>query len=242
VNETAAREFGWEQPLGKKVRGPVEGNGDAFREGEVIGVLRDFNFDSFHAKIEPMIIFLNGEGWYGSQFVYVKTSPLPPTNLVSTIEKEYTRAWTDPFDWEYLDVKYESLYYKDEVTRQILQIGLVISIVLCCLGVFSLSALLARLKTRETGIRKVVGADLVHLVSLHVKTFYPFLLIGVPAAWPFFSLLSQWWLATFAYHVDVDVRHFVFPAVLAFMIVVITSGYHAIRGALLNPVDSLRYE
>jgi putative ABC transport system permease protein len=242
INETAAREFGWKHPLGKRIRGPIGGSGDAFREGEVIGVLRDFNFDSFHSKIEPMIIFLNDESWYASQFIYIKTMPIPPPNLVSSIKDQYERSWADPFDWEYLDVKYQSLYYKDRVTQHVLQIGLVISVVLCCLGIYSLSALLLRLRTKEAGIRKVVGADLFHLVSMHLKPFFVFLLVSVPVALPCFLLLSRWWLATFAYHIAIDLKHFGIPVFVAIAIVIFTSGYHAVRGALMNPADCLRHE
>src|SRR5258706_8679749 len=158
VNETAAKEFGWKDAIGKKINGPVTGGGEAHIKGEVIGLTKDFNFASLHETIEPMIIIPSNENW-GGNFIYIKTNPLRSQNLVSAIEKEFKAQWPEhPFEWEYLDSKYLSLYKNDYEVKSIFQIGLVISILTSCLGIFSISALLVTLRTKEMGIRKVVGA------------------------------------------------------------------------------------
>jgi putative ABC transport system permease protein len=241
INETAAKDFGWNDAIGKMIKGPVGGGGDVFRDGNVIGVVQDFNFASLHARIEPMIIFLSDDRW-GTPFIYIKTNPLHADGLVTAIEVEYKALWSDPFDWVYLDSKYLSLYKKDYEMKNIFEIGLAISIVLSSLGIFSISALLANLRMKEMGIRKVVGANFLQLFFLHIKSFQRFLVIAIPVAWPCTLYLSQRWLTNFAYHIDLKPVHFLFPALLAAAIVLSTSAYHAAKGALLNPVESLKHE
>jgi putative ABC transport system permease protein len=239
INETAAKQFGWKNPIGKKIVGPIRSDG---REGEVIGVVRDFNFASMYSKIEPLIIFLTNEDW-GIHYAYIKTHPLGSPDLIAAIEKEYKAQWPEyPFEWEYLDSKYMTLYEKDNEIKSIFEIGLFISILISCLGVFSISALLATLRTKEMGIRKVVGASTIQLFTLHIKSFLPFLLIALLIAWPVIWYLSGQWLQNFAYHVELNVWHFILPGMLILFITLLTSGYHGIKNALINPLASLNHE
>ena len=239
INETAAKEFGWKDPIGKRIWGPV---GTDRNEGQIIGIVKDFNFASLHSKIEPLIIFPVAEGW-GIEYVYVKVNPIRPVNLISEIEKEYKKSYTDlPLEWEYLDSKFQSLYKDDYEIRNIFQVGLVISVLVSCLGIFSISALLVMMRAREMGIRKVIGAKETHLFILHVKTFVKFILVAVIIAWPVIYYLSRQWLDGFAYHIDLSVWYFIVPGIITLMIVLITSGYHGIKNAHVNPVDILKHE
>jgi putative ABC transport system permease protein len=239
INETAAKEFGWKDPIGKRIWGPIESDRN---EGQIIGVVKDFNFASLHTKIKPLIIFPVAEGW-GIEYVYVKVNPIPPTNLISEIEKEYKKTYTDlPLEWEYLDSKFESLYKDDYEIRNIFQVGLVISVLVSCLGIFSISALLVMIRAREMGIRKVIGAKELHLFLLHIKTFVKFILVAVLIAWPVIYYLSSQWLDGFAYHIDLSAWYFITPGVITLMIVLITSGYHGVKNAHVNPVDILKHE
>jgi putative ABC transport system permease protein len=242
INETAARELGWEDPVGKKIHGPVTGQDEAYREGEVIGVLRDFNFASLHNKIEPMIVFLADNDWI-SQFIYIKAHPLHSEHLIASIEKIYKDVWPGiPFEWEHLDSKYMSFYEKDHQVRNIFETGLIISIIISCLGIFSISALLATLRTKEMGIRKVVGASIGQLFILHVKSFLQFLVASTVVAFPVIWFLSSKWLENFAYHIHLSAWYFIVPFTCALLITVFTSGYHGLKGAFVNPVDTLKYE
>jgi putative ABC transport system permease protein len=237
INETAAREFGWKDPIGKKISGP-----ENYADGEVIGVVKDFNFASLHSKIEPMIIFPADENW-GNLFIYIKVNPLHSTELISTIDKEFRAQWPEfPFEWEYLDTKYLSLYRNDYEVKNIFEVGLVISILISCLGIFSISALLVTLRTREMGIRKIVGASSLQLFFLHTKSFLHFLIISVLVAWPVIWYLSNQWLQNFAYHVELSLWYFIVPGLIALLITIATSGYHGIKSALVNPVETLKYE
>lgn len=242
VNETAAKQFGWKDPVGKKIRGPLSGGNEAFREGTVVGVTEDFNFATLHNTIEPVIIFLTDKNW-GSQFIYAKLDPIHPDDLIQTIESKYKDQWPgQPFDWEYLDSKYLSLYKKDYEVKDIFEIGLVISIIISCLGIFSISALINVLRTKEMGIRRVMGASGLHLFYLHIKSLIYFTLLAAIAACPVIWFASDQWLQNFAYHIPVNLKYFVVPGLLALALTLITSGYHGIKGIHANLVRALKHE
>jgi putative ABC transport system permease protein len=242
INETAAKEFNWKDAIGKEIDGPVTGHGGFYRQGEVVGVVRDFNFASMHDKIEPMIIFPSDENWAG-QFFYIKTNPIRSHNLIVAIEEEFHSQWPElPFEWEYLDSKYMSLYEKDYEIKNIFEIGLIISVLISSLGVFSISALLVTLRTKEMGIRKVAGASSFQLFFLHSKSFIQFLVMALIVSCPVIWYMSEKWLQNFAYHINVSLHYFVVPGIIALVITLLTSGYHGVKSALINPVDTLKHE
>jgi putative ABC transport system permease protein len=242
INQTAAKEFGWKDAIGKKISGPVTGHGETHLKGEVIGLVKDFNFASLHSAIEPIIIIPSNQN-LGNNFIYIKVNALRPQNLVDAIGKEFKAQKPElPFEWEYLDSKYMSLYKNDFDVKNIFQIGLVISILTSCLGIFSISALLVTLRTKEMGIRKVVGANSRQLFFLHIHSFTRLLIVSVFIAWPVIWFLSSEWLKTFAYHVQLGPEYFIIPGVIALFITSLISGFHGIRSAWVNPVDILKHE
>lgn len=239
INQTAAKEFGWNNPIGQVIHGPLTTDRDA---GVVIGVVKDFNFASLHKKIEPLIIFLVNDGW-GIRYVYIKVEPLSRPDLIAQIEKEYTRVYPDsPMKWEYLDSKYQSLYKQDYEIRNVFEAGLVISILVSCLGVFSISALLVLTRAKEMGIRKVVGATQLQLFGHHIRSFAKLLFIAVLIAWPVIYYLSSHWLDNFAYHIDLHAWYFVMPGLATLLIIVVIAGYHGFKSSRVNPADILKYE
>lgn len=238
INETAAREFGWTEPLGKKIEGSIN-NGSA---GEVIGVVKDFHFESMHTRIQPLILHLTNDDW-GVNFIYVKTEPVTSPALLHAIEREHRAIFPElPFDFGYLDAQYRGLYQNDYEIRDIFQWGLVISVVVSALGIFSISALMLSLKTKEMGIRKVVGAENLDLFIRHLKPFAVFFLIALLIGLPVVFYLSQQWLSNFAYHIDIGPAYFIVPAMLTALVILAASTYHAIRSATVNPVDILKNE
>ncbi|MBT1701052.1 ABC transporter permease [Fulvivirgaceae bacterium PWU4] len=239
INETAAKEFGWKDPIGKKISGPLNADRDA---GEVIGVVRDFHFASLHNKIEPLIVFLANEDW-GARYTYIKTSPLHTNEVISRIKTEYGKIYPDlPFEWEYLDARFDHLYKDDYEVRDVFKAGLAISILVSGMGIFSISALLLTMRKKEMGIRKVVGASHAQLFVQHLRSFMKFTLIAVLIGWPAIYYLSGQWLENFAYHIDLSPWHFILPALTACLIIVAASGYHGIRSSLVNPVDILKHD
>jgi putative ABC transport system permease protein len=239
VNETAAKEFGWANPIGKNIVGPnnIDDGG-----GEVIGVIEDFHFESMHTRIEPLIIFLTNENW-GVEYLYIKTEPVQSASLVESIEREYRNIFPDvPFEYDYLDARYRGLYKHDYEIRDIFRSGLIISIIVSALGIFSISALLLSLRTKEMGIRKVVGAGNMQLFAMHMKPFLLFFVIAIAIGLPMVFYLSGRWLSNFAYHINVGARYFILPAIITLAIIFVASVYHAIKGAHVNPVDILKNE
>lgn len=238
INETAAREFGWANPIGKRINGPLESDG---REGEVIGVLEDFHYASLHNKIEPLIIFLN-KNW-GTEFIYVKLNPVRPANILPAMEVNYRKIFPDaPMNWSYLDSRYMALYQEDHTIRRVFEVGLAVSLLLSSLGIFSISALLLVKRRREMGIRKVIGASRLQLVAIHLKTFLAFLGGAIVFAVPVIYVLSDRWLKNFAYHVEFNFWYLVFPTVITLMIILLSTGVHAIKSSLVNPADVLKQE
>jgi putative ABC transport system permease protein len=239
INETAAKAFGWKDPIGRRIWGPV---GSDRTDGEVIGVVRDFNFASLHSEIEPLIIFPVAEGW-GIDYVYAKLNPIRPPDLISTIAGRYKKIYRDsPFEWEYLDSKYQSLYREDLEIRNIFQVGLIISVLVSSLGIFSISAFMAIMRAKEMGIRKVVGANPLQLFVLHLRRFIRFIFISFLIASPAIYYLSHHWLNNFAYHIELTSWYFIVPCLIALLIVFITSGYHGVKSSQINPVDILKEE
>jgi putative ABC transport system permease protein len=239
INEAAAKEFGWAHPIGKKIYGPE--NADEHR-GEVIGVVEDFHFESMHSRIEPLIIFIGNEDW-GIDFVYVKTEPVQSTMLLESIGREYRKLFPDlPFNYDYLDARYRGLYKHDYEIRDIFRSGLIISIIVSALGIFSMSALLLSMRTKEMGIRKVVGAGNAQLFVMHLRPFVVFFLIATVIGLPLVFYLSRRWLNNFAYHIDIDARYFILPGVITLAIIFVATVFHAIKSARVNPVDILKNE
>lgn len=236
INETAAREFGWTDPIGKQIEGSINNNGP----GEVIGVVKDFHFESMHTRIEPLVIYLTNNDW-GIGFIYVKTEPLQSGSLVPMIEREYRKTFPEfVFDFGYLDARYRGLYQHDYEIRDIFRWGLIISIIVSGLGIFSISALLLSLRTKEMGIRKVVGAENMDLFLRHLKPFVVFFVIALVIGLPVIRYLAEQWLNNFAYHIEMGAVYFVVPGVMTGVIILGASVYHGVRSARVNPVDILK--
>jgi putative ABC transport system permease protein len=238
INEAAAKQFGWTDPIGMKINGPLEADG---REGQVIGVVRDFHYSSVHNRIEPLIIFLNNN--WDVDFIYVKLAAAHPSQVLLSLEDEFKNIFPDsPMGWTYLDDRYMNLYREDNRIRNVVASGLVISLVVSCLGIFSMSALLLVRRTKEMGIRKVVGASGVELFFLHLRTFLVLLAVAVLVAGPLSYLAGTRWLTGFAYHIDLTAWHLIVPALISFAIIFFTAGVHAWRAAFIRPADVLKDE
>jgi len=189
-----------------------------------------------------LILFIANEDW-GVNFVYVKTAPMQSAALITDIEKEYRKIFPElPFDFGYLDARYRGLYKHDYEIRDIFRWGLIISIVVSGLGIFSISALLLSLRMKEMGIRKVVGAENIDLFVRHLRPFAAFFGIALVIGLPVMFYLADRWLNNFAYHIEVSTGYFILPGVITMVIILMAAGYHAVRNAKVNPVDILKAE
>jgi putative ABC transport system permease protein len=238
VNESMVTRMGWKDPLGKKFE---TGDGDNAYRGNVIGVIKDYNQNSLYDAIEPMIILFGRR----VNYMFVRVAPGDPQQSIAAVEK----AWKEilpaaPFEFVFLDADLDSQYQADKKRSQIFTAFSGLTIIIACLGLLGLAAYTTEQRTKEIGIRKVIGASVTGLVTLVSREFFILVgagtLIALPAAWYF----TDRWLQNFAYRIELlsEWPSFVLAAVLAMAITIVTVGYHVFRAAAANPVQSLRDE
>ena len=234
VNEALAKSFGWKEPVGKQVN----------RNGvhEIIGMVNNFNYASLHEQIEPLIITNHP---YADRFnvlsLKVKTSDY--NALFTALEKEWKEAVPSlPFEYSFLDEKLERVYNSENNFMQLFSYLSILAIVIAAMGLFSLSSLAAEQKTKEIGIRKVLGAGVSDIVLLMVKKYLYLVLIANLIAVPFAYHYSQQWLAGYAFRIDLTYMPFLTAFIVAMMIVIAAVGYRAIRAASSNMIQALKYE
>lgn len=234
LNETAAKELGWK---------PEEAIGQTISKGfpgTVKGVVKDFHFASLHQPIGPLVIFVN-ENLARNFFVKIHSEDLSTT--ISQLEKMWkARVPYRPFEYHFLDEDYNSLYVADRRTAQIIGIASGLAVILACLGLFGLAAFTMAQRTKEIGIRKILGAGLKQILILVSGDFLKLVAIAVfvasPAAW----VAGNKWLEDFAYRISIEWWVFAVAGVASLLIAFLTISTQAIKVAVANPVKSLRTE
>jgi len=241
INQTAARRFGWDNPIGRTFRLPrLPGD-----EGEplivtVIGVVKDFHMTSLHHKIEPQIIFYDMSGVTN---ISVRIAPENIIHTMDLLKEEWNKINPQrPFDYFFMDESFDSQYRAEERLGTITFYFSVLAIFIGCLGLFGMSSHTVEQRTKEIGVRKVLGATIAGIVLLLSKEFTRWVAVANIIAWPAAYLLADRWLESFAYRISISWTTFVLAGFLALSIALITVSFQAIRAALANPVETLRYE
>ncbi|MGH7600667.1 MAG: ABC transporter permease, partial [bacterium] len=234
INQAAAKALGWNEPLGKRLS---MGN---FYQGPVVGVVEDFHFESFHHEVKP-ILFMFNRGW--PSYLAVR---LRPGNVAAGIA-EIQKLWKEfvpntPLQYSFLDQEYQKLYDGEQRVAQIFITFSVLAILIACLGLFGLASFMAEQRTKEIGVRKVLGATVSGIVGLLSKDFVKLVLVGFIVATPLAYFAMQRWLQDFAYRIEIDWWVFALAGGIAFVIALLTVSYQALKAALANPVEALRYE
>jgi putative ABC transport system permease protein len=236
VNETAARQWGWKDPIGKTIRvlddRPIKKT--------IIGVIRDFHVESLHKKIEPVFFEYMPAS---SRYISVKIRPDNIPDTIRYIEK--TLKQIDPmlpFDYTFLDESFDRKYKAEEKINKIFTYFTLLAIFIACLGLFGLASFTAEQRTKEIGIRKALGAAISGIILLLSKEFTKWVLVANIIAWPIAYVAMNRWLQNFAYRINISLGIFILAALSAFVIALVTVGYQAIKAARANPVESLRYE
>ena len=242
INETAVKEFGWEDnPIGKKIHygWDIDGSGGTIMK--VIGVVKDFHFRSLHNKIEPVIFFIS------ERPRYLLTARINPDRKKEALEFIESK-WNDfnakrPFDYEFLDKQLDEQYQAEEKISRILSMAAILTIFIALLGLLGLSSFVAEQRTKEIGIRKVVGASVADILQLLYREFIILIVIAfaiaIPIAW---WRLEIWLDASFVYHQSVQWISFAIAGALSFIIGLGTISYFILRAATGNPVDAIKYE
>lgn len=234
LNESAARAMGWtpEEAVGKTIVKNVE--------GEVKAVVKDFHFRSMHEEIKPLLIFLD-KRMVGSWFVKISGENIEGT--LRSLEKSWKERVTHrPFEYHFLDDDYARLYKTEQRTANVFTSFSTLAILLACLGLFALTAYTMVRRTKEIGIRKVLGATIPDILSLVSKDFLKLILIALVIASPVAWYAINKWLQDFAYKVDVEWWVFALAGLATLLIAFMTISLQAIKTAMTNPVKNLRTE
>jgi len=242
INEMAAKQFGWtEDPLGKKIHYGYDLKKQGGRIMKVIGMVKDYHFNSLHNKIEPIIMFISPEPRY---LLSVRYKEGRQKEALPYIEK----TWNDfnakrSFDYKMLSDIQEEMYQGEEKISQIFLIITVLTIFIALLGLFGLSSFIAEQRTREIGIRKVNGATMLDILILLYKEIFILIFIGFIIAAPVaYWRLSEWLQSSFIYYVSISWISILLAGLIAMVIGLGTISFHVIRASTSNPADAIKYE
>ncbi len=237
INEEAAKAFGWSKnAVGHNLTRPDnDGTKTTFH---VIGVVKNFHFKSFHERISPLVMVLARN--YDNIIVKTKTKDI--AGLIATMKKEWGPMSEAPFVYSFLDERFTNTYKAEQKMGMILGISAGLTIFVACLGLFGLVTFTAEQRTKEIGIRKVLGATVAGIVTLLSKDFLKLVLVAFVIATPIAWSMMNKWLQDFAYKVKISAWVFVLAASLAIVITLLTVCFRAISAAVSNPVESLRSE
>ncbi|HVW95069.1 MAG TPA: ABC transporter permease [Mucilaginibacter sp.] len=239
INEEAVKAFGWKDAQSALGRDMKYGN----ITGKVVGVVKDFHFESLHQRIIPLILTLSAihNGDYGT--LSVKIDGNNPKAAIETIQDTWHRYLPEtPFDFTFLDQKFDQLYKSEQQQGRLFSIFSCIAIFIACLGLFGLSAFTITQRVKEIGVRKVLGASVAQIVTELSKGFLKLVMVASVIALPVAWYLMNKWLRDFVFRISISWWVLVLAGALALLIAFVTISYQSIKAALANPVKSLRSE
>ena len=239
INEAAARAFGWDDPVGKTFRYP--GPRGFSPPIEVTGVISDFHSQSLHQPIEPLMIMASP---WTSSYVVIRLDGNEKYRGLEILKDQWGRTYPEhpAMDFSFLDENLDQLYHAEQRLGSVFVAGAMLSILIACLGLLGLSSFMAEQRTKEIGVRKVVGASITNIVLLLSKDLTMLILVAFVIAAPIGYFGLQAWLENFAYRIEIDVWVFVFSGFVAMVIAWFTIGFQAIKAAEANPVVALQSE
>ncbi len=236
LTESGARELGWtpEEAIGKRLAWMM------WRQGQVIGVVEDFHYQPLRYSIKPAILLLRPIAYH---FLAVR---IGPGDLGKTLE-DLRAAWGEifpsrPFEYFFLEDRFEQMYRAEQRMGEAIGFFSLVAVFLGCLGLLGLASFTAEQRTKEIGVRKVLGASTAGVLLLLSKEFTRLILVAIIIACPVAYLALREWLQDFAYRAELDWLNFAWAGVMAFVIAAFTVAFQAIKAALTNPADALRYE
>jgi ABC-type antimicrobial peptide transport system permease subunit len=239
LNEAAVKGTGLDSPVGKRFAASIH---EGMREGTIIGVVKDFHFQPLHDSIEPLVMFI-----MPGNFNYLCIRVQPEVSGFSGIIRHIESVWKKfapnfPFQYSFLDASFDRLYRSEQKTGRIFGYFTFLAIFISCLGLFGLAAQISEQRTKEIGIRKVMGASVTRIILLLTKDFMKWVLVANVIAWPTAYLAMKKWLQNYAYRTSLGIDIFIIATAMAFFIAFLTVSFQAVKAAAADPVESLRYE
>ncbi len=236
INEAFAKAAGWANPLGKQV--------DFFWKNQkytVIGVVKDYHYESLKTTIRPLLFTQDPN--YGLSQLWLKLKPGTEVTTIKTVEALFRKLVPfTPFRYEFMDQTNAKSYAEEARWRQVITLAALLSIFVSCIGLFGLATFSTETRTKEIGIRKVMGASLASIITLLSKDFLALVLLAILIASPLAYYVAQQWLSNFPYRIDVSWWMFGLAGLLSVSIALITVSFQSVKAALMNPVKSLRSE
>jgi putative ABC transport system permease protein len=245
VNEALVKEYGITDPVGKKFGKYSQ---------QIIGVMKDFNYESLHSSVKPLVLSLNADTMFRqSEDISYANSPQPRISIrmkagniadnIHILEKAWkTVAPTQDFQYHFLDESLDAAYTQEKKSSILVRIASALSVFIACMGLFGLATLTVARRTKEIGIRKVMGASVMQLVQLLSKDFVVLVAVAALFSFPLAWWAMHSWLADFAYKVNISGWVFLIAGCLAILIALLTVSYNAVKAAMANPVKSLKTE
>jgi len=232
-NEAAVKQIGLKNPIGKRFR---MGN----INGTIIGVVKDFHYASMKEKIGPAVFFYNPDFMGG---IYIKTTGKDAPRAIAAAQAQFKKYNGDfPFTYIFLDDKFNDLYKGEQQQSTLFNYFAAIAIIISCLGLLGLATYTAQVRTREIGVRKVLGASVGRIIGLLAVDFIKLVIVAIVVATPLAWYAMNKWLQAYAYRIGVSWTVFLFAGLIAILIAFITISFQSIKAALANPVKSLRSE
>tara|TARA_R100001143_G_scaffold63450_1_gene70539 strand:- start:1726 stop:4074 length:2349 start_codon:yes stop_codon:yes gene_type:complete len=233
INESAAEVMGMDEPVGKEIE-------FWFGEGPIIGVIEDFHFASMHEKIKPLILMAVPENAEG---IVIRAASGQSRQAIEALERAVGQlSPASPFEYHFMDALYEQQYSSEILVGTLARVATFLGILISCLGLFALALFMAEQRTKEIGVRKVMGATTGNVISLLSSDFIKLVMLGFVIAIPVAWYVSNRWLQGYHYHTDIGIEPFLFAGVTAFLIALASVSWQSIKAAVANPVDSLRSE
>jgi len=237
INEEAAKQLGWSDPLAKTIA-----MSRIQREAApIIGVLKDFHFRSMHEKIGPIMFFIPPPDWF--TIFSVRVRPESVSETLAFLERKWAALDPGhPFDYTFFDEQFGRLHLTEQRLGQLLGYVALLAIFIAGLGLFGLAMFTTQQRTKEIGVRKVLGASIASIAGLLSKDFFKLVLAANLVAWPIAYFAMNIWLLDFAYRIEIGWWVFVLAGGTALLIALLTVSTQALKAALANPVEALRYE
>ena len=238
LNETAVKTLNLENAVGTQLGQFKNQNGD-MEYGNIVGIVKDFHVEGFNQPIRPMVLNVSNNLWFAS----FKIAPSDMSATVDFIETEWNKLEpTHPFRYTYLDQKFGALLRQQENFGTMFLSLTILAIIISSMGLYGLASYTAEQRTKEIGVRKVLGASVSQIMNMLTKDFIKLVLIANIFAWPITYLLAKNWLSNFSYQIDMPIMPFIFATILALIIALITVSSQAYLAANSDPVDALKYE
>ena len=239
INEAAAKLLPFDDPVNKTLYYLINIQNREIKMYHVIGVVKDFNFNSLREQVSPMALFYGEER--GKMAVRFKSADI--ASLISAVETKWrTLAPNQPFNYSFMDEDFNNIYLNEQRVGRIAVSFSALAILIACLGLFGLVTYAAEQRTKEIGIRKVLGASVSNIINMLSKDFMKLVFIAMLIAFPLGWYFMNKWLEDFAYRISIDWKIFLTAGVAAMLIAILTVSAQALKAALANPVNNLRTE